>query len=109
MFANSLEAAATVIRFPFRSSYNRHCVPKFRSQKEQSAAPPAMVPKRKGLISITFLTVPDAMYDPIVDRESTEIIIPPSNLNAKVVVPLANFTSCCASLFPLAEAKLERQ
>ncbi len=32
---------------------------KLRSQYEQSAAPPAMVPNRNGLISIIFLTVPE--------------------------------------------------
>lgn len=38
-------------------------MPRLRSQKEQSAAPPAIVPSRYGLISITFFTVPDAaMY-----------------------------------------------
>lgn len=35
----------------------RTCIPRFRCQNMQSAAPPAMVPKRKGLISITFFTV----------------------------------------------------
>jgi hypothetical protein len=35
--------------------------------------------------------------------------MPPLNLNANVVVPLANLTACAASLPPDAEAKLERQ
>lgn len=35
-------------------------MPKCRCQNWQSAAPPAIVPSRKGLISITFLTVCDA-------------------------------------------------
>lgn len=43
------------------------------------------------------------------DRESTETMIPSLNLKARVVVPLANLTSCPASLFPEAEAKLDRQ
>jgi len=37
-----------------------HSFAKRRSQKEQSAAPPAIVPRRYGLISITFFTVPEA-------------------------------------------------
>ena len=45
----------------------------------------------------------------MVERESTETMIPPLNLKARVVVPLANLTSWPASLFPQAEAKLERQ
>lgn len=56
-----------------------------------------------------FLTVPLAMYAPIVERESTLTMIPPLNLNARVVVPLANLISWLASLFPEADAKLERQ
>lgn len=35
-------------------------------------------------------------------------MIPPSNLNARVVVPLANLTCCPASELPHAEAKLLR-
>jgi hypothetical protein len=35
----------------------RTCVPKLRCQNWQSAAPPAMVPSRYLLISITFFTV----------------------------------------------------
>merc|ERR1740123_1757420 len=97
VLASIFEAVATETRRLFRSSYMRHCVPRFRSQKEQSAAPPAMVPRRNGLISMTFLTVWDAMYGPIVDRESTLMMTPPSNLNASVVVPLANCTDCPAS------------
>jgi hypothetical protein len=34
--------------------------PRLRCQNWQSAAPPAMVPSKKGLISMTFLTVCDA-------------------------------------------------
>ena len=68
-----------------------------------------MVPSRKGLISITFLTVPDAMYAPIVDRESTDTMIPSLNLNASVVVPLANLTVWEESLAPDADAKFVRQ
>ena len=52
-------------------------MPRFRSQKEQSAAPPAIVPSRYGLISMTFFTVPDAMYVPIVLRLSTLTTTPP--------------------------------
>jgi hypothetical protein len=82
-FASSLEAAPTVILFPLFSSYNRHCegedshvragradsgegrgqhtcLPRFRCQNWQSAAPPAMVPSRYLLISMTFFTVCDA-------------------------------------------------
>jgi hypothetical protein len=45
----------------------------------------------------------------MVERESTLTMIPPSNLNARVVVPLANLTVWPASLLPQAEAKLFRQ
>lgn len=109
VFASNFDAAATVMRFLFLNSYMRHCMPKFRSQNEQSAAPPAIVPRRKGLISMTFLTVPEAMYAPMVERESTLTIIPPFHLKARVVVPLANFTVWLESLLPQAEAKLFRQ
>lgn len=68
-----------------------------------------MVPNRNGLISITFLTVPEAMYAPMVERESTLTMIPPLNLNARVVVPLANLIVCPRSLLPQADAKLLRQ
>ena len=36
------------------------CIPRLRSQNWQSAAPPAMVPSRNGLISMTFFTVCEA-------------------------------------------------
>jgi hypothetical protein len=36
------------------------CLPRFLSQNWQSAAPPAIVPSKKGLISMTFLTVCEA-------------------------------------------------
>lgn len=49
------------------------------------------------------------MYAPIVDRESTDTIMPWSNLNARVVVPLANFTVWFESAAPHADAKLLRQ
>lgn len=85
-------------------------VPKSRSQNEQSAAPPAMVPScvatehgseheqgfttrtghatthtrqaraaptRKGLISMIFFTLCEAMYGPCVERESTDTSTPP--------------------------------
>lgn len=39
---------------------NLHCFANSLSQKEQSAAPPAIVPSRYGLISITFFTVWEA-------------------------------------------------
>ena len=39
-----------------------HSMDSTRSQYEQSAAPPAMVPSRYGLISITFFTVCEAVY-----------------------------------------------
>mmetsp|Transcript_39245 Transcript_39245/g.94897 ORF Transcript_39245/g.94897 Transcript_39245/m.94897 type:complete len:206 (-) Transcript_39245:78-695(-) len=108
-FARSFDAAATEIRRPLRSWYNRHSIPRLRSQNEQSAAPPAIVPRRNGLISMTFLTVPDEMYAPMVDRESTETMTPPWNLNANVVVPLANLTSWFSSPVPQTDAKLVRQ
>jgi hypothetical protein len=49
-----------------------------RSQNAQSAAPPAMVPSRYGLISMIFFTVPLAMYGPCVERESTDTMTPPA-------------------------------
>lgn len=58
---------------------------------------------------MTFLTVPDAMYAPMVDRESTDTMIPSLNLNARVVVPLANLRVCARSDAPHADAKLLRQ
>jgi hypothetical protein len=45
----------------------------------------------------------------MVERESTLTMMPPSNLNARVVVPLANLTVWPWSLLPQAEAKLFRQ
>ena len=97
MFASSFEAAATDMRSLLRSSNILHWTPRLRSQNWQSAAPPAMVPRRNGLISIIFLTVWDAgvrsarqklnthttyykglhMYGPMVARESTETMTPP--------------------------------
>jgi len=44
-----------------------------------------------------------------VERESTDTIIPSLNLNARVVVPLANLTVWEASAAPDADAKLLRQ
>lgn len=72
-----LDAAATEMHSLLRSSYRRHCMPRYVSQYWQSAAPPAMVPSRYGLISITFFTEPDAMYEPADARESTAITTPP--------------------------------
>lgn len=46
-----------VILRPLRSSNLRHSMPRRRCQNWQSAAPPAMVPSRYGLISMTFFTV----------------------------------------------------
>ena len=45
----------------------------------------------------------------MVERESTETMIPSLNLKARVVVPLANLTVCPASLLPEADAKLALQ
>ena len=45
----------------------------------------------------------------MVERESTETMIPSLNLKARVVVPLANLTVWPASLFPEAEAKFVLQ
>lgn len=55
-----------------------------------TAAPPAIVPSNIGLISITFLTVCEAIQFPAVALESVATMIPPLNLNAKVVVPCAS-------------------
>lgn len=54
-----------------------------------TAAPPAMVPSNIGLISMTFLTVCDAIQLPAVALESVATMIPPLNLKASVVVPWA--------------------
>jgi len=51
-------------------------MPRLRCQNWQSAAPPAMVPSRNGLISITFLTVCDEMSGPWDARESTATTTP---------------------------------
>lgn len=45
----------------------------------------------------------------MVERESTLTMMPPSNLKARVVVPLANFTAWLESPPPQVEAKLVRQ
>jgi hypothetical protein len=45
-------------------------MPRLRCQKEQSAAPPAIVPKRKGLISMTFFTVCEAIQK---EKKATKI------------------------------------
>lgn len=55
----------------------------------RTAAPPAMVPNNMGLISMTFLTVCEAIQFPAVALESVATMIPPLNRNAKVVVPWA--------------------
>ena len=45
----------------------------------------------------------------MVERESTETMIPSLNLNARVVVPFANFTVWFASFAPEADAKFVLQ
>lgn len=45
----------------------------------------------------------------MVERESTDTMIPSLNLNARVVVPLANLTSWCESFAPDADAKFVLQ
>jgi len=60
-----------------------------RVQRVLTAAPPAIVPSRQLLISITFFTVCDAIQFPAVALESVATIMPPLNLNASVVVPWA--------------------
>ena len=69
----------------------------------------SIVPSKKGLIRMTFWTVPLEMYAPMVARESTETMIPPLNLKARVVVPLANLTAWCSSPVPHTELKFARQ
>lgn len=59
------------------------------SEQVLTAAPPAIVPSSIGLISMTFLTVCEAIQFPAVALESVATIIPPLNLNARVVVPWA--------------------
>ena len=67
-------------------------LPRLRCQNWQSAAPPAMVPSKYGLISITFFTVWDEMYGPCDARESTAMITPPSKMKPNVVVPWLGLT-----------------
>lgn len=64
-------------------------MPSQASQYWQSAAPPAMVPSKTLLISITFLTVCEAIQFPAVARESVATMIPPWKRKARVVVPWA--------------------
>ena len=45
------------------------------------------------------------MYGPCVERESTDTITPPLNLNARVVVPFANLMLCSPSRSPLYVSK----
>lgn len=47
-------------------------MPRWRCQNWQSAAPPAMVPSRKGLISITFFTVCEAAQAPQPQAEPSQ-------------------------------------
>ena len=54
-----------------------------------TAAPPAMVPSRQLLISITFFTVWLAIQFPAVALESVATMMPPLNRKASVVVPWA--------------------
>lgn len=62
VLANNFEAAATEMRSLLRSSNSLHCLPRSLSQNWQSAAPPAIVPSKNGLISITFFTLCEAVY-----------------------------------------------
>jgi hypothetical protein len=48
-----------------------------------------MVPRRTELISITFLTVCEAIQFPAVARESVATMMPPWKRKARVVVPWA--------------------
>lgn len=57
---------------------------------EPTAAPPAIVPNRQLLISMTFLTVWLAIQSPAVALESVATMMPPWNRNARVVVPCAS-------------------
>ena len=61
-------------------------------QNWQSAAPPAIVPNKCGLISITFFTVCEEMYGPCDARESTAITTPCSKMKPSVVVPWLGLT-----------------
>ena len=53
VFANILLAALTLIFLLLLSWNKRHCEPRLRCQNWQSAAPPAIVPSKESLISIT--------------------------------------------------------
>lgn len=64
--------------------------PKVVQSAELTAAPPAIVPNKLLLISMTFLTVWLAIQFPAVALESVATMMPPLNLNARVVVPCAN-------------------
>ena len=60
------------------------------SRTRLTAAPPAIVPKRVLLISMTFLTVCEAIQFPAVALESVATIMPPLKRKARVVVPCAS-------------------
>ena len=81
------EAAATVGFYPYLSSYNLHSLVRYASQYIQSAAPPAIVPSKYSLISITFLTASELKKLPIEALESTAIKTPSLKAKPKVVVP----------------------
>lgn len=56
----------------------------------RTAAPPAIVPSRQLLISMTFLTVWLAIQFPAVALESVATMMPPWKRKANVVVPCAS-------------------
>lgn len=59
MLDRSLLAAASDMGSPFLSSYMRICLLSTLFQNEQSAAPPAIVPRIYFVMGIIFLTVED--------------------------------------------------
>jgi hypothetical protein len=97
--ASIILAIATVGRSAFLNSYTLHCIATYFSQNIQSAAPPAIVPRRKSLISMTFLTLFEEMKAPIVALASTATNTPSLNSKARVVVPFAKSVSFGAFSF----------
>ena len=78
---------ATVILWPYISSYSLAFMPTYAYQYWQSAAPPAKVESRNSFSSITFLQVSEELKSPIDARESTAMQTPAAVLKARHVVP----------------------
>ena len=87
IFDSNFEDAATVILWPYMSSYSLAFMPTYAYQYWQSAAPPARVESRNSFSSITFLQVSEELKSPIDARESTAKQTPAAMRKARHVVP----------------------